>query len=337
MLKQEGYKTCHAGKWHLGSGSNSGPEIMGFDVNIGGNQAGAPRSYFSPYHNTNLPDGPDGEHITDRITSDSIEFIKQNKNDPFFLYLSFYAVHVPLQAKEELKEKYEKKPKGERHNHTTYASMVENTDTNIGRVLSTLDQLGLRDDTVVLFYSDNGGYGPATTMEPLRGAKGMLYEGGIRVPFTVRYPGHAQAGSTCETPVIGVDFFPTIKEISHSTIDENHILDGESILPLLQTGTLNRDSIYWHFPAYLEAYKKTTGPWRTTPAGAIRSGDYKLIEYFEDNRLELYDLKNDIGETRDLSKKMPDIADRLQQKLQQWRSNIQAPVPTELNLEYVAK
>lgn len=337
MLKQAGYKTCHAGKWHLGSGENSGPEVMGFDVNIGGNHAGAPRSYFSPYKNKNLPDGPEGEHITDRITTDSIEFIQQNKDHPFFLYLSFYAVHTPLQAKEDLKAKYEKKPKGERHNHTTYAAMVENTDTNIGRVLSTLDQLGLRDNTVVMFFSDNGGYGPATTMKPLRGAKGMLYEGGIRVPLTVRYPGIVQAGSTCDTPVIGVDFFPTIQDITQSQSDGNHELDGESMLPLLtQSGSLKRDSIYWHFPAYLEAYKKSMGPWRTTPAGAIRQGDFKLIEYFEDHKLELYNLKNDIGETNDLSQSMPDVVSRLHQQLKDWRNDTGAPVPTKRNPEYIA-
>lgn len=337
MLKESGYKTCHAGKWHLGSGENSGPKMMGFDVNIGGHQSGAPRSYFSPYHNPYLTDGAEGEHLTDRITSDSIEFIKQNKDKPFFLDLSFYAVHTPLQAKEELIDKYEKKPKGERHNHTTYAAMVENTDTHIGRVLATLDQLELRDNTVVMFYSDNGGYGPATTMEPLRGAKGMLYEGGIRVPLTVRFPGKVDAGSTCDTPVIGVDIFPTIKELSHSRSDENHVLDGESIVPLLtESGSLTREHIYWHFPAYLEAYKRTTGPWRTTPAGAIRNGDYKLIEFFENNRIELYNLKNDLSESKNLAESNPDIASRLHQQLKQWRSDVNAPVPTTLNPEYKA-
>lgn len=337
MLKESGYKTCHAGKWHLGNGENSGPEVMGFDVNIGGNLTGGPGKYFSPYKNKNFPDGPDGEHLTDRITSESIKFIQENKNDPFFLYLSFYAVHTPLEAKAELIKKYKNKPMGERHNHTTYAAMVENTDTNIGRVLSTLDQLGLRENTLVIFYSDNGGYGPATTMEPLRGAKGMLYEGGIRVPLTVRYPGLVDAGSTCDVPVIGVDLFPTIREVSQSQSNKNHVLDGESLIPLLtNNGSLKRENLYWHFPAYLEAYKKTTGPWRTTPAGAIRNGDYKLIEFFEDNRLELYNLKNDIGESKNLAASNPNIASHLHQQLKQWRVDVNAPVPTKLNPEYKA-
>lgn len=334
MLKQAGYRTCHAGKWHLGSGDQSGPEQMGFDISIGGNH-GSVRSYFSPYKNPSLPDGPPGEHITDRITTESIQFIEQSKDNPFFLYLSFYAVHTPLQAKQELIDKYEQKPKGERHNHTTYAAMIENTDTNIGRVLNKLDELGLRDNTMVIFYSDNGGYGPATDMSPLRGSKGMLYEGGIRVPMTVRCPKMVASGSTCDVPVIGVDFFPTLMELAGGGIQQAYPLDGESIVPLLtQSGSLTRDTLYWHFPAYLEGYIDTIGPWRITPAGAIRKGDYKLIEFFEDGKLELYNLKDNLSETTNLAEQIPNRTNELHQLMKQWRNRLNAPVPTSLNPEY---
>ncbi len=335
MLKQAGYKTAHAGKWHLGEGENSGPQSQGFDVNIGGYQAGSPRSYFSPYQNPYLEDGPEGEHLTDRITSESIRFIEQNKQNPFFLYLSFYAVHTPLRAKEELIERYEEKPKGERHNHATYAAMVENTDWNIGRVLDTLDELELSENTVVIFYSDNGGYGPATTMKPLRGAKGMMYEGGIRVPLTVKYPNHIEAGSTCDEAVTGVDFYPTFMELAQGSISEDYPLDGESLMPLLtQTGDFDREALYWHFPAYLQAYHDSTDIWRTTPAGVIRKGDFKLIEFFEDGQLELYNLKEDTGETKNLVDAMPQKANELHQMMRQWRKDLNAPVPSELNPQY---
>jgi len=335
VLKSAGYVTAHVGKWHLGKDPDSGPQAQGFDVNIGGNQAGHPKSYFSPYHNNNLSDGPEGEYLTDRLTKEALQFIKQNSDKPFFLYFSHYAVHTPIQAKPELIQKYRKKPPWNGHKNPTYAAMIESVDESVGQILKILDELNLTEKTIIVFFSDNGGYGPVTSMAPLRGSKGMLYEGGIREPLVVRWPGKIPAGSKCDTPVIGIDFFPTFLEILGLSQPPDHPLDGESLVPLLfQTGQLKRNAIFWHFPAYLEAYRDTPGPWRTTPAGAVRQGDWKLIEFFEDGRLELYNLKNDISESRNLAGEMPEKTAELHQLLKDWRKSLNAPVPTELNPKY---
>jgi len=339
-LQSVGYVTGHFGKWHLGS-TGALPTDQGFDVNIAGNYRGAPPSYFYPYErgNNRLPDlsdkGRDGEYLTDRLTDEALRFIQTNAGHPFFLYLSHYAVHTPLQAKPALVEKYRAKQGDENHDHPIYAAMVESLDQGVGRIVSLLDSLDLSANTVVVFYSDNGGYGPATSMSPLRGSKGMLYEGGIRVPLVIRWPGIVAAGNATEMPVIGIDFYPTLLDIAQVDRGEEDQLDGISFLPVLTDyATDIPRPLFWHFPAYLEGYSDTIGPWRTTPAGAIRLGSYKLIEFFEDGQLELYNLKDDIGEQNNLVDEMPEKVDELYTLMQNWRSQVHAPVPVTLNPDY---
>ena len=335
VLKSAGYVCASMGKWHLGEDPVTGPQGQGFNVNIAGNSSGHPKSYFSPYENRDLENGPDGEYLTDRLTDEALRFIETNKDRPFFLYLPHYAIHTPLQAKKKIIEKYGKKRGSKGHNNPVYAAMIESIDQGIGRIMDKLDELGLTGDTAVFFFSDNGGFGGVTSNEPLRGSKGMLYEGGIRVPLIVRWTGKVQSGSISDTPVIGTDFFPTLLEISNAAAPSGQVLDGVSLMPLLtQTGYLNRRAIFWHFPAYLEAYKGMKGAWRTTPAGAVRKGDWKLIEFFEDGKLELYNLKDDIGEKNNLAGTMPEKMKELHRIMVEWRKSINAPVPKEKNPRY---
>ena len=332
VLQDAGYSTAVMGKWHLGENTKE----HGFDLNIGGNKTGGPKGgYFSPYRNPQLADGPKGEFLTDRLTNEAIKFMKQQKEKPFFLYLPHYAVHTPLQAKQNLVEKYKAKQPGKYNSHATYAAMIESVDDSMGRILKFLDDEKMANNTIVWFYSDNGGYGPATSMAPLRGSKGMLYEGGIRVPMAVRWSGKIKAGSKCDTPVIGIDLFPTFLKIANVEPPQSLSLDGQSLLPLLnQTGELKRDAIFWHFPAYLQRYKGVEGPFRTTPAGAMRQGDYKLIEFFEEGRLELYNLKDDISEKKNLAATLPEKTKELHTRLKFWRKQTFAPVPTKKNPKY---
>lgn len=331
-LQAAGYATAHFGKWHLGPD----PKTQGFAVNVGGNQAGAPPGgYFSPYRNRNLSNGPKGEYLTDRLTDEAIQFVNANKGKPFFLHFAHYAVHTPIQAKADLVEKYRKRKGDRNHNNPTYAAMIDSVDQSVGRMLKLLDERKLADDTLVVFYSDNGGYGPATSMHPLRGSKGMLYEGGVRVPLTVRWPGKVKPGTRSDEPVTTVDFYPTLLAAAGVKPPEEQPLDGRNLLPLLtQTGGLNRRAIYWHFPAYLQRYRGIPGPWRTTPAGAVRSGRYKLIEFFEDDRLELYDLENDPGESKNLAESEPEKTRELHGLLKSWRKSLNAPVPTTKNPKF---
>jgi arylsulfatase A-like enzyme len=341
-LKAAGYATCHLGKWHLGGKPETKPGGQGFDVNVGGNHAGHPRTYFSPYRNPDIPDGPDGEYLTDRLTDEAVRFIDDHKGGPFFVYLTHYAVHTPLQAKKELIETYKQKAPSGGHDHPVYAAMIESVDRGIGRILQRLDDLGLADDTLVVFFTDNGGCGgyaelgikglEITSQAPLKGGKGTLYEGGIRVPMAVRWPGRVPPGTRCEVPVIGLDFYPTLLEVAGAEPPDGQILDGVSLVPLMtRNGNLKRDALYWHFPAYLQG---GGGTWRTTPGGVIRAGDWKLIEYFEDGRLELYDLRDDIGETTNLADREPEKAKALHDRLVAWRKKVNAPVPTEKNPKF---
>ncbi|OVE78673.1 hypothetical protein BVY01_04750 [bacterium I07] len=335
VLKANGYKTAHMGKWHLGTGPETGPAAQGFDINIGGTQAGSPKSYFSPYRNPKLQDGPPGEYLTDRLTAESIQFIRNHRNEPFFLYLSHYAVHTPIQAKPGMKSKYKSRRGTEGQNSPDYAAMIESVDQGIGDIINCLNKHKLRQDTLILFFSDNGGFGPITSMAPLRGSKGMLYEGGIRVPLIFSWPGTIAAGSNCDVPVIGIDIFPPLLTLAGISSKSDIGLDGECLSVLInQTGDISRTSLYWHFPAYLEAYRGMKGFWRTTPAGAIRKKNWKLIEFFEDDALELYNLEEDIGETRNLIGERPEKGLELLKDLRKWRNSVNAPVPSELNPEY---
>jgi len=342
-LKEAGYATGFVGKWHLG-GKGYYPEEQGFEVNVGGHERGSPPGgYFSPYRNPKLSDGPKGEYLTDRLTDESLKFIEANRDRPFLLYLSHYAVHTPLQSKKDLADKYAAKaaklppPQGPRwgtegarqvrlvHDHPVYAGMVQSTDESVGRVMRKLEELGLAGNTAVFFMSDNGGLstseGHPTSNLPLRAGKGWLYEGGIREPMLVKWPGVTKPGSTCRVPVTSTDFYPTMLEMAGLALRPKQHVDGVSLVPLLKGGaSLDRPALYWHYPHY--------GNQGGSPGGAVRCGDLKLIEFYEDDHVELYNLKDDIGERRDLAAEMPAKAAELRQMLADWRKAVGARMPT---------
>jgi len=317
-LKKAGYVTASIGKWHLG-GTGYLPEQQGFDDNVAGDNHGHPPSYFTPFK-LSLQDGPSGEYLTDRLGNEALKFIEKNKDNPFFMYFPNYAVHTPLQAKKDITDKYLVKglpAKGQ--NGATYAAMIQSVDENVGRIMKKLNELGIADNTIIFFMSDNGGLESVTSNAPLRAGKGTLYEGGIREPWIVKWPGTIKPGSTCNVPVISTDFFSTILEMVGAAPAGAKTLDGLSIVPLLKgTGSIQRDALYWHYPHYHI----------TTPGGAIRCGDFKLIEYYEDGKLELYDLSKDLSETTDLAAKMPEKAAELRKKLDDWRKSVGAQMPT---------
>ena len=294
-LAARGYVSGHVGKWHLG-GPGFLPAAQGFAWAVGGDASGAPPSYFHPYARggrslPDLDDGAEGEYLTDRLTDEAIRFIDTHQDRPFFLYLSHYGVHTPLQARPSLVQHYRDKRAASGHDNPTYAAMIHSVDESVGRLLRRLDELDLSDDTVVIFFSDNGGFGPATSMTPLRGSKGMLYEGGIRVPLMI-----LRAGAVSDAPVIGVDLFPTLLTMAGLPPPPGVQLDGVDLVPLLKAASpLPERPLFWHFPAYLEADASVPGPWRTTPAAAVRIGPHKLITFFEDSRDELYNLAEDPG------------------------------------------
>jgi len=336
LFKSVGYVTAHVGKWHLGTPGQSGPLELGFDYNIGGFRGGMPKTYFAPYENAHLPDGPEGENLTDRLAEEAVKIIRQHRDEQFFLYLPFYAVHVPLEAKEPLIEKYKQREPVGGHHNSTYAAMIETLDAAVGRVLQTLDELQLADETLVIFISDNGGLGGYASMglphsrnitdnAPLKGGKGSFYEGGIRVPMIVRWPGVIAPGTECDVPVSVLDFFPTLATVADADTPTDHPLDGTDIVPLWRGDSIEDRALFWHFPGYLEAY----GPekWRTTPVSVIRDGRYKLLEFLEDGRLELYDLQEDLGEWNDLADEVPHTASKLLTKLRNWRDAVGAPLP----------
>ncbi len=331
-LKRAGYATCHVGKWHLGY-EPWWPDKQGFDSNIGGNEYGHPPSYFDPYGNKNrdsiaaLPPRRQGEYLTDREAEEAAAFIRRNQDRPFFLYLAHYAVHTPIQARADLKEKYTKKTKTNQTS-PTYAGMVESVDQAVGTVLATLEELDLTDQTLIVFTSDNGGAshvevdgGQATDNSPLRRGKGFPYEGGIRVPWIFSWPGRIEEGSVCSTPVSSQDLFPTLCGIAGARIQEDRVLDGMNIMPLLRGGdSLPRNSLYWHFPHYW---------WggRLTPYSVIREGDWKLIRHYEDGRLELFNIMEDIGEKTDLADRFPERVRSLQTRLDSWLQGVGAKLP----------
>ena len=313
-LKPTGYATAHIGKWHLGK-EEFYPTKQGFDVNFGGTDKGQPPSYFSPYKIATLPDGPPGEFLTDREAAEACQFITANRDQPFFIYLSHYAVHTPLQGKQEVIAKYQAKAGADSpQKNATYAALVESVDDSLGRITKTLAELQLTERTVIFFTSDNGGLtlNHVTHNLGLRAGKGSAYEGGVRVPLIVKWPGTTKPGSVCETPVITVDFHPTMLAIAGLKPQAQPVVDGESLVPLLQqSGPLKRDAIYWHYPHY--------HPGGATPYAAIRQGDCKLIEFYEDNHSELYNLRTDPLEQSDLAPAQPQKADELKARLHAWQ------------------
>ncbi len=332
-LGDAGYVTGHVGKWHLG-GEGHLPTDQGFDWAVAGDASGTPPSYHYPYERNGrsipgLEDGEEGEYLSDRLTDEAIGFLEATAASPFFLYLSHYSVHTPIQGRADLVAKYEGLEGSEGHDDPTYAAMVEAVDEGVGRLLGALDRLGLAENTVVIFYADNGGFGPVTSMAPLRGSKGMLYEGGIREPLIVRWPGRVEPGSVSDAPVIGTDFYPTLLDVAGTVTPEGRLLDGRSFLPALDGAAMPVRDLFWHFPAYLEADASIEGPWRTTPASAIRRGDHKLLHFFEGDRWELYDLAADVGETRDLSSEAPERAAELRAALEAWWAETGAYIPQE--------
>jgi arylsulfatase A-like enzyme len=346
VLKGQGYATGFVGKWHLGNKPYY-PEHQGFDINIGGDYSGAPPTYFWPYKNRNRtleempPGGEEGEYLTDRLTDESLKFLEANKDRPFLLYLSHYAVHTPIESKEELTDKYKAKavkmpkPRGPRfvpvygryktrcvQDNPAFAGMVQSVDESVGRVMKKLEEMGVADNTVVIFMSDNGGLSTVpreapTSNLPLRAGKGWLYEGGIREPMIIKWPGVVEQGSVCNEVVTSTDFYPTMLEMAGMPLMPKQHIDGVSLMPLLKNkGKLNRKAIYWHYPHYHGSGNR--------PSGAVRAGDYKLIEWYEDNSVELYNLRDDMGEKHDLAKEMPEKAAELRSMLGRWRRQMKA-------------
>ncbi len=340
-LKQSGYATAMFGKWHLGEDAGYHPSARGFDEAIVSDG-----KHFN--FNTNpKTEYPEGQYLADFLTDRAVDFIRRKKDTPFFLYLPHFGVHAPFDAMEKDQQHFAKKQPVGGHGNATYAGMIYSVDRSVGRITALLDELKLTDNTVVIFTSDNGGVGGYDTPDglfrdpgqlpkkeagsvtdnaPLRSGKGSLYEGGTRVPFIVRWTSVAKPSTICDTPSTHVDLFPTLLEIS-STTKPKQILDGESLVPLLKnpTAALKRTAIFQHFPGYIG---QGAGAWRATPVSTIQAGDWKLMEFLENNKIELYNLKEDIGETSNLAVKMPEKTAELLKALHDWRKEIKAPMPT---------
>jgi arylsulfatase A len=334
-FKAAGYTTASIGKWHLGT-EEYYPTKHGFDLNIAGTDKPAPPSYFAPWKIPTLAEGNAGDYLTDRLGEEAAKFIEQAKDKPFFLYLPHFAVHTPIQGRADLVKKYRSKLKpGLTHTNPAYAAMTESLDTAVGRVLSKLDDLKLAERTIVIFTSDNGGRIPTTSNKPLRFGKASAYEGGVRVPLIVHWPGVTPPGAVSDVPTITMDLFPTLLEmagIAAPRPDPQRAMsktgpagrDGISLVPLLrQTGSISRAELCWHYPHH--QHYQLGG---ATPYAAIRSGDFKLVEFFNDMHVELYDLRKDIGEEQDLAADMPGKADGLRRRLHAWREEIGAQMPT---------
>ncbi|MBM3982690.1 MAG: N-acetylgalactosamine 6-sulfate sulfatase (GALNS) [Planctomycetes bacterium] len=336
-LKQRGYTTALIGKWHLG-GKGFEPEKQGFDVNIAGDQTGTPRSYFAPFENKQgkmpgLEKAPDGEYLTDRLAAEAEKFIENNKAKPFFLYLPHYGVHTPLRAPQALIDKYKVTPTHGKQSNPTYAAMVESMDAAVGRVLKKLDDLKLSENTLVIFTSDNGGLATLEGMPfaptinaPLREGKGYLYEGGVRVPCVMKWPAVIKPGLVANDVSNSNDLFDTILDASARGATEQPDepnrpkRDGWSIKPTFTGDKMKTRPIFWHYPHYANQGSR--------PGGAVRLGDYKLIEYYEDGRRELFNVKADISESRNLAAEKPDVVKELAAELDKWRKDVGAKMPT---------
>ncbi|MHB0935534.1 MAG: sulfatase [Armatimonadota bacterium] len=357
-LREGGYQTWHVGKWHLGWPAYY-PEWHGFEINVGGSERGGPgASYFAPWSHPGL-EAPEGTYLTDHLTDEAIRLIRERDGRPFFLNLWHYAVHIPLGAPAELVAKYEAKARalgldavdpledgGPFHtedklgkhimhrqfqSHAVYAAMMENLDWNIGRLLQAVAEAGQAENTVVIFTSDNGGLatseGSPTCNLPLADGKGWMYEGGTREPLIVKWPGVTAPGSLCATPTTSTDFYPTLLEMAGLPPRPEQHVDGVSFASLLRGEPFDRGPLFWHYPHY--------GNQGGTPGSSVRLGDFKLIEFYEDGRLELYNLREDIGETRNLANELPDVTRALHARLIAWRESVEAKIP-QPNPEYQA-
>jgi arylsulfatase A-like enzyme len=343
VLKEAGYTTFFAGKWHLGN-ETAWPEKRGFDINVGGWDAGSPiggkGGYYAPWKNPRLPAGPDGEPLNLRLAEETASFMKQNKQSPFLVFFPFYAVHGPLQTTKSRWKKFRSKaadqeppkarfaidrtlPVRQVQDHPVYAGLVEEMDEAVGIVLKKLEDLGLAENTIVIFTSDNGGVVSGDSYSssefPFRGGKGRQWEGGTRVPLYIKVPGVTKPGSTCGTPVSGIDLLPTILKLAHTPWTSQHSIDGVSLVPLLIGQSISERPLFWHYPHYSNQGGE--------PSAMIRRGDWKLIHYWEDGRNELYDLANDIGEQNDLSAKKPKRTEELWVELKQWLAATGAKIP----------
>lgn len=340
VLHDAGYQTAHVGKWHLGTAEQY-PETQGFDVNVGGTFFGAPLTYWYPYKGERvsgngvrefryvpgLPPGKEGDFLEDKLTDEALRLMEQMhaSGKPFYLNMAFYSPHTPIEGKPELVAKYQARVKnGMTHTNATFAALMETLDENVGRLLDKLDELGVADNTVVIFYSDNGGFDQVrggeqvTNNAPLRSGKGSAYEGGIRVPLIVRWPGVTPVGATCDAPVTSMDFYPTLLEALG--VKEEKALDGVSLLPVLRDpgADLGREELAWHYPHYY---------FTTTPVTAFRRGDWKLIEYYEDGRRELYNVRDDLEEKYDRAAEKPDLVAELAKGMDAWRKAVNARLP----------
>ena len=338
VFKNAGYVTALVGKWHLGDASHS-PEAFGFDANIGGTHWGAPETYFFPYRGSNtwgdgfryvphLEFGKPDEYLTDRLTDEALNVIDRSGEKPFFLYLAHHAPHTPIEAKTATIKKFEDKIKSNNsahHRNAAYAAMIQSLDESVGRVLEKIKERGLEEKTIVIFTSDNGGYigkwkGQVVTDNfPFRSGKGSLYEGGIRVPLIVRWPGVIKSGSVLAEPVTSTDLYATLARLAG--VDDTN-LDGMNLMPLMRIPTiaLNRAALFFHYPHYYQT---------TSPVSAIRAGDWKLLTYYEDNRVELYNLHDDLGEKTNLVASHAELADKLKDQLNQWLKSVDAQFPTK--------
>jgi len=333
-LKTAGYATAMFGKWHIGQQGDYLPGKRGFDEAI------VSMGLHFDFPTNPQTDYPKGTYLADFLTDKAVSFIERHKDGPFFLYLPHFGVHAPHQAKPEWIARFKDKPGVGGHNNPTYAAMIASVDESVGRVMAKLDELKLADNTVLIFASDNGGVGgyaregltrnrdDVTDNTPLRHGKGSLYEGGTRVPFIVRWPGKVKPGTTCDVPGIHVDIYPTFASLAGAKLPAKQAFDGESLVPLMrgESAKTSRPAIYQHFPGYLGA---GVGQYRTRPVTTMIEGDWKIMEFLEDNRLELYNLRDDIGESKNLAAAMPEKATELQAKLVAWRTAIKAPMPTK--------
>ncbi len=339
-LRAAGYRTASIGKWHLGSEPFSLPEHHGFDVNIAGNAHGAPGSYFFPYQGNwlipttelrakwnVLPDGKEGEYLTDRLTDDAVKFIHESKGKPFFLYFSHYGVHTPLEAKPEVVAKYERIPEPGRQGKPEYAAMVESIDDSVGRVMAALQERKIDENTVIIFTSDNGGFYNATSNAPLRANKGAYYEGGIRVPLVIKWPGMSKPGLVVSEPVTSTDLYPTCLAAAGLPALPNQHVDGVNLQPLLTgAGSLTDRALFWHFPHYNDHPS-------SVPSSVIRKGSWKLIETLDPEGMELYNLANDLSETKNVADSKSVKVEELRRELDAWRQQVGAEM-MKLNPDY---